>query len=368
MTSNFSTRIIFTVLSLIGFALLPLLSIQLLPTTKKYQLTINYQWPNTAPAVVEQTVTTPLEGAFNLVRGVKKITSVSRQGQGYIQLDLAKQVDLPTLRFKIANKIRQLYPQLPKGVSYPTIDLNNPDETQAKRPILTYSLSGNDPPTALYRYAQETLSPQLALTAGMQRISVIGGQEMLWEISYDAAQCALLGIRRSDLRRALGRHFERSALGTVEDRELRFFVRLENGGSGVDWGGGTVNPPPGPLQRGKAPELFENLREKLGRNKIMVQNLKNIPIKKVGQQIVRLGEIARVQLRPETPQQHYRINGQNSVRLLFFAEQGVNTLRLGQTIKEQISTLRSTLPSDYQLFLDKDGYTSNVVKYCFSTP
>ena len=340
MPSNFSIRIIFTVLSVIGFALLPLLSIRLLPTSKAYQLTINYNWSNAAPSVIEQAVTTPLEGAFNLVNGVKRIQSVSRKGSGYIQLDLAKTVDIAMLRFEIATKIRQLYPKLPEGLSYPTIHINNPEKTEAERPILTYSLSGLDNSVNLYRYAQETLSPQLALTAGIQHIEVLGGNQLEWVIQYDAVLCQTLGVERAAIYQALQELFQATALGLVEDSGNSFFVRL-----------GRI-PPPSPLQRGKSIVPNSNSNFKTG---VSARELRQLAIQKVGQRIIHLEDIAKIQLVEAPPRSHYRINGQNSIRLLFYAEQQVNTIQLAKEIKANIGALQSNLPTSYQLYLDDDA-------------
>ncbi|MFK7984332.1 MAG: efflux RND transporter permease subunit [Saprospiraceae bacterium] len=356
MPSNYSIRIIFTVLSVIGFALLPLLSIRLLPTSKAYQLTVNYNWPNAAPSVIEQAVTTPLEGALNLVNGVKKIQSVSRKGSGYIQLDLAKTVDIAMLRFEIATKIRQLYPKLPEGLSYPTISINNPEKTEAERPILTYSLSGLDNSVNLYRYAQETLSPQLALTAGIQHIEVLGGNQLEWVIQYDAVLCQTMGVKRAAIYQALQELFQSTALGLVEGSGNSFFVRL-----------GRIPPPSSlsiffpeesiaALQRGKniVPKATSNSNSNFNTG-VSARELGQLAIQKVGQRIIYLEDIATIQLVEAPPRSHYRINGQNSIRLLFYAEQQVNTIQLAKGIKANIAVLQSGLPTSYQLFLDDDA-------------
>jgi len=332
LRSNFSIRIIFAVLSIIGFALLPLLSIRFLPTAKAYQLTVNYTWSNAAPTVIEQAVTTPLEGAFNLVNGVKKIQSVSRKGSGYIQLDLAKSVDIALLRFEIATKIRQLYPKLPEGVSYPTININNPEEKEAERPILTYSLSGLANAVDLFQYAQETLSPQLALTTGIQRIDVLGGNQLEWIVQYDELLCQTMGIQRNDIYGALQELFQEDALGLVEDKGNSFFVRL-----------------------GKENSTSTSTSNSILNTGVSAKELEQLAIKKVGQRVIYLNDVAQIQLLEASPRSHYRINGQNSIRLLFYAEQQVNTIRLAQEIKANIVDLQTNLPPSYQLFLDDDA-------------
>ncbi|NJL75041.1 MAG: efflux RND transporter permease subunit [Saprospiraceae bacterium] len=87
---SFSVILIFLSLSVIGFGLLPLLSIQWLPSGDSASITVWFSWANTSPEVIEQEVITPLEGSFSLVQGVKRIYATARNGSGNIQLEVAR--------------------------------------------------------------------------------------------------------------------------------------------------------------------------------------------------------------------------------------------------------------------------------------
>ncbi|TXB68399.1 efflux RND transporter permease subunit [Phaeodactylibacter luteus] len=136
---TFTTFILFACLTVIGFALLPLLSVQWLPSGQQSQMSIEYSWPGASPKVLEGEVTSVLEGAFGLVRGVENLYSISRKGTASITLDLKPGVDIDGVRFEIASKIRQIYPSLPAGVSYPQINAHNAEEDALDRPVLLYS-------------------------------------------------------------------------------------------------------------------------------------------------------------------------------------------------------------------------------------
>ena len=143
--SPFRTLIAFAVLSLIGLGLAPRLSLDFLPPPDKASLAVSYAWPDAAPELIEREITTPLEGAFALVEGVQKISSVSRTGSGRITLQLDKKSDPDLLRFEIASRIRQVYADFPEGAGYPFISLYDPeDDRVSDRPMLTYTLSGNE--------------------------------------------------------------------------------------------------------------------------------------------------------------------------------------------------------------------------------
>ncbi|MFQ5448542.1 MAG: efflux RND transporter permease subunit, partial [Saprospiraceae bacterium] len=322
-TSVFSTLMVFAVLTLAGYGLVPRLSVRLLPTAQAPSLTVRYGWSDASPDVIEREVTTPLEGVFGLVEGVEHVSSVSGNGEGSIRLDLDKYTNRDYLRFEVAAKIRQLYPRLPHGVSYPQIFINNPDQKADDRPILTWSLSGGAAPPELYRYASETLTPQLALTAGVQRIEVAGGNREEWVVTYDAALLRQLGFSKGDIRRALQETYGREALGTAAEGNRVFYV--------------TLSPSPGEEEGNGAAAL------------------KKLAIGKAGSRIIRLGDVAQVHWQQQKPGGYFRINGQNSVRLLIYAESGVNTLRLAGEVKSRVADLSANLPATYRLYLDDDA-------------
>lgn len=322
-TSRFSILIIFSVLAVIGLALLPRLSVQWLPSYQSPSLTVRFSWPNASPEVVEQEVITPLEGAFNLVEGIQSIYSTAQNSGGNLRLEVEDNVHLDYLRFEIASKIRQLYPNLPQGVSFPEIYVNNPEKEVQDRPILTYSLSGNDAPAELYRYASEVLNPKLALTDGIQSINIQGGNRLEWRIYYDAAQLQTLNLRETDIQTALQQHLQEEAIGKALVQERLYTVRLTSESDAL---------------KGETSFPFAN-----------------IPIKKVKNRLIYLSDIATVKRTEQPPVQYYRIKGQSSIRLLFYPEQGVNTLQLAKTIQQQLADLTPTLPPSYQLRLDDDA-------------
>jgi len=309
----------FAVLAMCGFALVPRLNVRFLPTVQAPSLTVSFTWPDASPEVVEQEATSMLEGAFALVRGVKHIYSISGNGQGNIRLDLDKNSPRDYLRFEVASKIRQVYPRLAEGISYPQVALNNPESDEAARPLLTWSLSGDGTPTELLKYTSDVLAPQLALIPGIQRVGTVGGNRIEWVITYNAAVIHDLGITKNDLLLALQQSFETKAIGTVEDNGEVLYARLSNAG----------------------PAATDIL-------------LSNIEVAKIGHRIIRLGDIASLAKKEQKPRNHYRINGQTSLRLLVFEEGETNTVALAKEVKEKMAILSATMPPSYHLRLDED--------------
>ncbi len=321
--SSFSTLMSFAVLTLIGLGLSSQLSLRFLPVTQAPSISVRYNWSDASSEVLEQDVTVLLEGAFSLIKGVRKIYSISSNGTGNIRLDFDKNAPLDYIRFEVASKIRQLYPNLPVGVSYPVVQVNQPEEQQEERPLLVYSLSGNESPTLLYRYAVERLNPQLALMSGIRSIEVNGGNEQEWIITYDAQQLAALQLDVTLLTETLRQYFKSEALGIVRTGDYDIFIQLRQRNHDIE-------PTP--------------------------DEWRQIALTTVQGRVIYLGDVARVQLAERPPRQYYRINGQNSIRLIFYPERYVNTLQLATDVKQRIiNDVIPMLPDTYRLHLEDDA-------------
>ena len=101
---------------IVGASLLPLLNVQLTPSRSLPGLSISYSWPDASARVIEQEVTSRLEGLFSSVKGVKDVSSVSSKGYGCINLSFKKTVNLDAARFEVASLIRWAYSDLPEQV------------------------------------------------------------------------------------------------------------------------------------------------------------------------------------------------------------------------------------------------------------
>ena len=132
--SSFALIITFVCLSLVGVVLVPLLPVKLAPSQEMPGLSVSFSMPGHSARVVETEVTSRLEAMLSRVNGIKNITSTSDNGGGHIRIELDKHTDMDATRFEVSTLIRQLWSQLPDGVSYPLISMQRSDE-RASRPF-----------------------------------------------------------------------------------------------------------------------------------------------------------------------------------------------------------------------------------------
>ena len=211
---TFPTLIFFLLLSLIGFAFLPMVPNQLKPQTNQPSISVGFHRKNASSKSVEQEVTSILEGALNQVKGVKEITSSSEVGRGNISLSFVEDTDMQLAAYEVSAMVCNVYRSLPEGVSYPWINVggSNPDD----RPVLVYALLTPPQQPELPGKLREQLENKLQHWPGIKQVSVYGGQSLQWRLTYQLEKIQALGISESDFRSALGLTNLREPLGRLD--------------------------------------------------------------------------------------------------------------------------------------------------------
>ncbi len=321
--SSFSVLVVFVLLVIMGASLISMLNVQLNPSRSLPNLSVEYSWHNASARVIEQEVTSKLEGLFNAVNGIEEVSSVTSRGSGSISLSFKENVNLDAIRFEIASLIRQVYPELPEEVSFPQISLSS--SGTLREPILAYTLNGSASPYYIQKYAEDHLVPALSLIEGIYEVRVSGSTPYEWEIKYNSDRIQTLGISVTDIQQGINNYFQDSYLGQGNTSKVGNEDALITGvylasvspSDSVDW--------------------------------------RSIPIKKVDNRIFTLGDLATVTYKEQEPTSYYRINGLNTINMVIYPEDDVNTIRLGGTIKDKIASLRAELPAGYSLLLASDS-------------
>ena len=309
---TFRVLLVFIILSVVGYALLPLLSVQYLPENRTSTLRVDYQWPGATPDVLEQKVTSVLEASVGLVEGIRKTRSVSGVGSGNIWLTLDASAPVDLVKYQVANRLRQLYRRLPVGVTYPQVRVLRVGNKEEERPLLVWSVSGAWRGGGLHHYAMERLAPQLALEKGVGRVLVAGGNSYEWQVEYDGQLLNRLSISRDEALAALKRHFERTPLGIVEDNHYRQNVVL-----------GMPQEP--------NPQRLKSV-------------LDHIVIARRGGRVIKLKEIGTVKYVETKTGRYYRVNGLSGVRLLLYLSPGANSIDVAERLQQRMNELTAFLP------------------------
>ena len=321
--SPFTLIVTFVCLSLVGLALMPLLPVKLSPSRTLPGLTVSFTMPGNSSRVIEAEVTSRLEAMLSRVKGVKGINSTSDNGSGSITLEMDKHADMDATRFEVSTIVRQTWPQLPEGVSYPQIHASR-SNTNASRPFMTYTLNAPSAPFLIQRYAEENIKPVLGQLKGVYKVDLTGATPMEWQLEYDNVQLSQLGITLSDIQSAISGHYEKEFLGICS---------IEKGTNGREW--------------------IRLVRTATGKETEFHPG--DIRLKTTDGTLVGLDKLVKVMHVEAEPTSYYRINGLNSIYLNLTAEETANQLELSKQVKQKMFELEQKMPAGYEVHIGYDA-------------
>jgi multidrug efflux pump subunit AcrB len=311
--SAFSVNTVFAALALLGIVLIPKLSLQLEPSSRSHVLSVSFSWPNANPEMLEMEVTTRLEGALARVRGVEKVSSITRNGSGRIEISIDKREDIDAARLYLSSIIRSTAPSLPEGARVSAVsggeftDGARPDERS--RLLLSYAVTGPGVSMEVAHFAEDNIAPVLRLVPGVEGVVVTGAVPFEWVMEYDRDLFADMGLTVNDVVSALSRHEARLDAGKVlveESPAKRHAYLIFKGAPGDE------------------------------RDALL-----DIPVKMINGKVTRLGEIVTLDYREREPTAYYRVNGLNRVNLNVYAGKNTNMLEVARAVKREMAALEA---------------------------
>lgn len=321
----FSLILIMTVLMVVGAALIPLLRIAYYPSPKQgKQLSVSFSWPGASPQVIEQEITSKIEGMVSSVIGVAKTSSVSSQGNGTVTVELKKNANVSAVRFEISSLLKQVTGKLPEGAGYPY--LSGGDVGGLKRntqQVLSYIINADMDPTNIQDYVERHIKPYLTQIDYVREVSVGGAAPSYLDIEYNPVELQNYGLTpdiiASELQNFLGR---RSIVGDVDRTDSygnkeRITLLLETGQLGSDIG--------------------------------------KTPLTTVGGKIIYLGDITKLDYKKRQETSFFRINGLNTIYLSISADTEVNIIKASAELRKRMEIIQASLNEGFYVTLTNDA-------------
>jgi len=321
LKNTFSINILFLVLAIIGFALIPMLSVQLHPSAKGSKLYVSYAWQDVSAEIVEKEVTSPLEGILASIKGLEEISSSSSKGRGQITLRLKEGVDMDAIRFEVGSMMRHVYSKLPDGVSRPRVSEKS-SKGNSRQLLLTYTLNGEGNTLSLQKYAEEHIITALGLLEGVDQVEATGATPLEWELSYNEEQVMNLGVTINEIRQAITTSLESKELGgaNIRQNDKDQFIYLSFKGQAkrvIDW--------------------------------------EQVIVKKQGGRLLYLTDLVKVRLKEQEPRSYFRINGLNTIYLNIYSINGANQINVAQKVRDKIRNLENHFPENFSLIKSYDA-------------
>ncbi len=340
-----SVVMLFLSITLLGLFAFSRLGIDLLPNVNIPHLIIQTTYPNATPEEVEKQITEPLESAATTVPGVKKVTSVSKEGISVISVDFVWGTEMKYALLSMREKLDNMSFALPKEAGRPTIIRSDP----SSYPIMTL-----------------VLAPSSSLKGkAFSRIQYVGHSSSYEEINRltvlkEAARAIfkrrfeqLEGVAQAVITGGL----EREILVQVNPLKL-YSLNLTFEDLSKALNSANVSLPAGSIMKG----LFRYALRMQGEFKF-VNDIENTIVRKNNDgSVILLKDVASVSENFKEREGLTRFDGNEAVGILIYKQSEANTVSIAQAVKETITSLKKEFP-DYNLLVvsDQSGFIENAI-------
>ena len=318
------------VILLAGFQSIHSLNIRQYPRSDIAVIKVSTVFVGANADLVRGYITTPLERVIAAAEGIDYIESTSDQGLSTITIHLKLNYDPNAALTQIQAKLAQVRNELPPESETPTIELQNADELRAAM-YLGFA-APHLQPNQVTDYLTRVIQPKLTAINGVQRADILGARVIAMRIWLKPDRLAALGISATDVRKALQANNYLAAIGKTK---------------------GTMT----------AINLIANT------NLTSPDEFKQLVVKEKNGILVRLQDIADVEMGAEDYDSDVRFDGKNAKFIGIWCLPTANTLDVCKSVREQIPELRKLLPAGMTLEVpyDSTDFIREAIREVFKT-
>ena len=270
-----------------------------------------------SPSVVETEITDILEEQLATLEGVKTIQSSSLEQGSSITVEFELSRNVEEAANDVRDKVSRVRGQLPREAEDPIVakvDVN-------AQPIFWIALSSTrHNGLELTEVADLILKERLQHVPGVGSVFIGGSRRYAMRVWLDPDRMANRGVTVQDIERSLRDENAEIPGGRVEGAGREFAVRTR-----------------GELAK---PEEFAS-----------------IVISQTGNDVVRLGDVARVEVGPEDERTAVRWNGQQAVGLGIVKQSKASTLDVASGVRKVLPELAKSIPPGMKLDVAYDSST-----------
>ena len=312
-------NLIIILFGIVGFSFL---AVRDYPAIDPAVVSVSTSYTGANPDIIESQITEPLEKQINGIPGIKTITSSSSLGNSNISVEFELGIDLEAAASDVRDKVGQASRSLPQDIDAPPV-VTKADANSDFILILAVQ-SQTKGLLELSDYAENVLQQQFQTINQVSSVNIFGQKRYAMRIWLNPDKMSAFGVNFSDIRTSLN---------------------TEN-----------IDLPPGKIY-GDNTELTIKTVGRLSTEK----EFQDLLIRQDSVGIVRLKDVARVEIGPEQLEQGWKYNGVNAVGLVIIPQPGANNIQIANDFNKKLESIKKLNKTDIEMNVLLDN-TQNIRK------
>jgi HAE1 family hydrophobic/amphiphilic exporter-1 len=321
LLSDFSIRrpvsTVVVIIMLMGLGLLALKNLRVneIPDVEQPVMVVNIPYPGASPETVEREIVNRVEKALQSIPQVYQIRSTASESTAQIVIIFNFKKNMVEASDEIRNAIASVRHKLPLEMREPILRRVDP----AAQPIMQLALSSTSQSHAeISRFAEDVLADRLRGIDGVAVVNVVGALRRELSVLLRAERLREYNISVTEVVAALREQNTTAPVGRVkgalDEQSIRLVGRIET------------------------PAEFER-----------------IVLKRRGNELVRLGQVATIQDGFAELSGFSLRNGHPNVGLAVTRSRDASTVTVAERIRAQVDEVNKTLPEGTKLEVARDG-------------
>ena len=309
-----STVVAFLIL-LLGAQGITSMSIRQYPKVDETVITVTTVYPGASADVIQGFITSTIEKAVSSAEGVDYVTSSSALSSSTVSVHMRLNADPDKSLTEVIAKVQQVRGKLPSDAQDPVIQKGT-GFSFALMYLAARSETMN--PQQLTDYLTRVIQPRFATVAGVADAQLLGAEEFAMRVWLDPVAMAARKVTATDILGAITASNFLSAPGSTKNEYYAYSINAKT----------TLEDP---------------------------QTFGELPVRGTGADVVRLRDVARIELAAASTDVHVRFNGQDGVFLGIMGTPEANPIDVAAGARKELANIQKDLPEGTQITLLYDS-------------
>ena len=270
-------------------------------------ITVSTTYTGANADIIESQITEPLEKSINGIPGIRTISSTSSIGRSNISVEFNISADLESAANDVRDKVSQALRNLPQDIDAPPVVTKS--DANSDFIILLAVQSPSKGLLELSDYAENVLLNKFQTIPEVSAVNIVGQKRPSMRLWLDPDKMSAYNIAFNDITNV---------------------INMEN-----------VEIPSGKLYGNKTEMIIRALG-----NLSTEKEFSDLILREDENGIVRLGDVAKVELGPEQYEQSWKLNGVSAVGLAIIPQPGANYINISDEFNKRLEEIKKSQKND----------------------